>query len=301
MSKILVVGSSNTDMVVKSDRIPKPGETVLGGEFFSFPGGKGANQAVAAARLGGEVTFLAKVGNDNLGIAAVEELRKEGIDVSRIITASDIHSGIALILVDQKGENSISVAYGANRRFSQLDILENQDLIRNAEVILVQLEIPLEAVETVVELAQRFGKPVILNPAPAQFLSDELISKIFMLTPNETEAELLTGIPVRDLASAEQAARALHKKGAKGVIITLGAAGAFLLTKDIAELIPSSKVVAVDTTAAGDTFNGALAVALVEGMEIRDAVRFANRAAAISVTRMGAQSSLPFRGELDSN
>lgn len=298
MSKILVVGSSNTDMVVKSDRIPKPGETVLGGEFFTFSGGKGANQAVAAARLGGEVTFLAKVGEDNLGIAAMEGLRKEGIDVSRIITASDIHSGIALILVNQKGENSISVASGANMRFSQSDILENQDLVCNADVILVQLEIPIEAVQALVELAQRFGKKVILNPAPAQFLSDELISKLFLLTPNETEAELLTGIPVTDLVSAEKAARTLLEKGTKAVIITLGATGAFLLTKEVAELIPSVQVEAVDTTAAGDTFNGALAVALVEGMELREAVRFANRAAAISVTRMGAQSSLPYRSEL---
>lgn len=298
MAKILVVGSSNTDMVVKSSHLPLPGETVLGGQFFSFAGGKGANQAVAAAKLGGEVSFLAKVGNDALGKAAVEGFKKEGIDVSHIITDPESHSGVALIMVEDSGENCISVASGANGKFTPLDIENASELVEKASFVLVQLEIPLEAVAALVYKAYALGVPVILNPAPARLLSDELISKLFIITPNETEAELLTSVKVTDEASAAKAARILREKGAKLVIITLGAKGAFLLSDQEEILIPSTPVNAVDTTAAGDTFNGALTVALAEGMEIKAAIRFANQAAAISVTRMGAQSSQPYRSEL---
>lgn len=298
MAKILVVGSSNTDMVVKSAHLPLPGETVLGGQFFSFAGGKGANQAVAAARLGGEVTFLAKIGNDALGKAAVGGFKKEGIDVSHIITDPESHSGVALIMVEGSGENCISVASGANGNFTDLDIENASELVENASFVLVQLEIPLEAVTALVDKAYAHGVPVILNPAPARPLSDELISKIFIITPNETEAELLTGVKVTDEESAAKAAGILREKGAKLAIITLGAKGAFLLSDQEEILIPSIPVNAVDTTAAGDTFNGALIVALAEGMEIKDAIRFSNQAAAISVTRMGAQSSQPYRSEL---
>ncbi len=300
MAKILVVGSSNTDMVVKSALLPSPGETVLGGQFFSFAGGKGANQAVAAAKLGGEVTFLAKVGNDALGKAAVEGFKKEGIDVSHIITDPESHSGVALIMVEDSGENCISVASGANGKFAALDIENATVLIEKADFILVQLEIPLEAVTALVDKAFAYEVPVILNPAPARPLSDELISKLFIITPNEIEAELLTGVKVTDEFSAAKAARILREKGAKMVIITLGARGALLLSDQEEILIPSISVKAVDTTAAGDTFNGALTVALSEGMEIKSAIRFANQAAAISVTRMGAQSSQPYRSELKS-
>ncbi|MDI1324247.1 MAG: ribokinase [Algoriphagus sp.] len=298
MSKILVVGSSNTDMVVKSAHLPLPGETVLGGQFFTFAGGKGANQAVAAAKLGGDVTFLAKVGNDALGKIAVEGFKKEGIDVSHIITDPDSHSGVALIMVEDSGENCISVASGANGKFTALDIENASELVKKASYVLVQLEIPLEAVTALVDKAFALGVPVILNPAPARPLSDKLISKLFIITPNETEAELLTGVKVTDEVSAAKAAKILREKGAKLVIITLGAKGAFLLSDQEEILIPSIQVNAVDTTAAGDTFNGALTVALSEGMEIKAAIRFANQAAAISVTRMGAQSSQPVRSEL---
>lgn len=298
MAKILVVGSSNTDMVVKSAHLPLPGETVLGGQFFSFAGGKGANQAVAAARLGGEVTFLAKIGNDALGKAAVEGFKKEGIDVSHIITDPESHSGVALIMVEDSGENCISVASGANGNFTALDIENASELVENASFVLVQLEIPLEAVTALVDKAYAHGVPVILNPAPARPLSDELISKLFIVTPNETEAELLTGVKVTDEESAAKAAGILREKGAKFAIITLGAKGAFLLSDQEEILIPSIPVNAVDTTAAGDTFNGALTVALAEGMEIKGAIRFSNQAAAISVTRMGAQNSQPYRSEL---
>ena len=298
MAKILVVGSSNTDMVVKSAHLPLPGETVLGGQFFTFAGGKGANQAVAAAKLGGDVTFLAKVGNDALGKAAVEGFKKEGIDVANIITDPESHSGVALIMVDDSGENCISVASGANGKFTPLDIENASELVEKASFVLVQLEIPLETVTALVDKAFALGVPVILNPAPARPLSDELISKLFIITPNETEAELLTGVKVTDQVSVAKAAKMLREKGAKLVIITLGAKGAFLLSDQEEILIPSIQVNAVDTTAAGDTFNGALTVALSEGMEIKAAIRFANQAAAISVTRMGAQSSQPYRSEL---
>lgn len=298
MAKILVVGSSNTDMVVKSSHLPLPGETVLGGQFFTFAGGKGANQAVAAAKLGGDVSFLAKVGNDALGKIAVEGFKKEGIDVTHIITDPESHSGVALIMVEDSGENCISVASGANGKFTPLDIENASELLEKASFVLVQLEIPLETVTALVDKAFAHGVPVILNPAPARSLSDELISKLFIITPNETEAELLTGVKVTDEMSASKAAKILREKGAKLVIITLGAKGAFLLSDQEEILIPSIQVNAVDTTAAGDTFNGALTVALSEGMEIKAAIRFANQAAAISVTRMGAQSSQPYRSEL---
>lgn len=298
MAKILVVGSSNTDMVVKSAHLPLPGETVLGGQYFSFAGGKGANQAVAAAKLGGDVIFLAKVGNDALGKTAVEGFKKEGIDVSHIITDPESHSGVALIMVEDSGENCISVASGANGKFTPLDIENASELVEKASFVLVQLEIPLETVMALVDKSFAHGVPVILNPAPARPLSDELISKLFIITPNETEAELLTGVKVTDEASAAKAARILREKGAKLVIITLGAKGAFLLSDQEQILIPSIVVNAVDTTAAGDTFNGALTVGLAEGMEIKAAIRFANQAAAISVTRMGAQSSQPYRSEI---
>lgn len=298
MAKILVVGSSNTDMVVKSAHLPLPGETVLGGQFFTFAGGKGANQAVAAAKLGGDVTFLAKVGNDPLGKAAVEGFKKEGINVSHIITDPESHSGVALIMVEDSGENCISVASGANGKFTNSDIEDASELVEKASFVLVQLEIPLEAVTALVDKAFSHGVPVILNPAPARPLSDKLISKLFIITPNETEAELLTGVKVTNEVSAAKAAKILREKGAKLVIITLGAKGAFLLSDQEEILIPSIQVNAVDTTAAGDTFNGALTVALSEGMEINAAIRFANQAAAISVTRMGAQSSQPVRSEM---
>lgn len=292
------VGSSNTDMVVKSGHLPNPGETVIGGHFFSFSGGKGANQAMAVVKLGGDVVFLAKVGNDAFGNSAVEGFKKEGIDVSHIITDSESHSGVALIMVDDSGENCISVASGANGKFTKGDIENASELIAKADFVLGQLEIPLEAVTALVEKAFASGVPMILNPAPAQPLSDELISKLYIITPNETEAELLTGVKVIDEATASKAAKILRENGAKLVIITMGAKGAFLLSDKEEILIPSIAVKAVDTTSAGDTFNGALTVALAEGMEIKAAIRFANQAAAISVTRMGAQNSQPYRSEI---
>ncbi|MHA7131534.1 ribokinase [Algoriphagus namhaensis] len=298
MGKILVVGSSNTDMVIKSPSIPKPGETVLGGDFFSFAGGKGANQAVAAAKLGGEVVFMAKVGSDTLGEAAISRFEQVGIDTSYIQKVQGLHSGVALILVDETGENCIAVASGANNSFTQADIDGLDKLLSEVELVLVQLEIPISVVEYLIQKCADLNIKTILNPAPAALLSDSCLSALYLITPNETEAELLTGVKVQDEESVIQAAKKLFEKGVQRVIITLGAKGVFFLTETSQGFVAAPQVKAVDTTAAGDTFNGALAVALSEGKDFEAAISFANRAAAISVTRMGAQDSQPTRNEI---
>jgi ribokinase len=294
--KILVIGSSNTDMVAKTTHLPVPGETVLGGDFLMAPGGKGANQAVAAARLGGSITFIAKVGNDIFGQQAIKQYEKEGIGTKHIVTDAANPSGIALITVDAKGENCIVVASGANAHLQPQDIPDQQ--IKEASMILTQLEIPPETVEHVAKKAAEYKVPLILNPAPARPLSAELLANTHILTPNQKEAEMLTGIPVVDKDSALAAAKALAAKGVNIVIITLGSSGALLLQNDQSEHVPSPQVTAIDTTAAGDVFCGALAVALSEKTPLNTAVKFACSAAALSVTKMGAQTSAPTRTEL---
>jgi ribokinase len=296
---ILVAGSSNTDMVVKSPSLPSPGETILGGTFFLFPGGKGANQAVAAARLGGNVIFLAKTGADIFGAQSVEGFKKEGIDCRYIATDPSAASGVALINVDAKGENCIVVAPGANATLTPEEVLKARDAIRNADIVLTQLEIPLNTVIELVSFAAACDRRIILNPAPACNLPDYLLQNVSILTPNEKEAELLTGVKVTDTAGALTAAQILFAKGVATVIITLGRGGALLYDGREPALIPAPKVEAVDTTAAGDVFNGALAVALSEGMRMTDAVKFANHAAALSVTKLGAQTSAPRRAETE--
>lgn len=297
--KIVVLGSSNTDMIVKMERLPKPGETLLGGEFLTAAGGKGANQAVAAARAGGNVTFVARVGRDAFGDQAVAGFVKEGIHVEYVLRDKKAPSGIALILVGSRGENSIAVAQGANGKLSPADVKKAKATIADAAVLVVQLETPFESVQAAVEIAAKAGVPVILNPAPAQPLSDELLKCVSVLTPNETEAELLTGIKVNSDAGAGKAADKLLAKGVETVVITLGGRGALLASKSGKRLVPSFPVQAVDTTAAGDTFNGALAVALAEGKSVDQAVYFGNAAAALSVTRAGAQASTPTRKEIE--
>jgi ribokinase len=296
-STILVVGSSNTDMVVKAERLPVPGETILGGSFFMAAGGKGANQAVAAARLGGDVVFVGKVGDDIMGRRTIELLRNEGIDTSYVGVDSENPSGVALITVDARGENCIVVASGANGNLLPSDLPAEK--IKNAALVLMQLEIPLQTVEYVVDLAWQYGVPVILNPAPAYALSDGLLSKVSVLIPNQKEAEMLTGVPVVDLISADQAATALAERGVRTVIVTLGAEGAMWLDDGGSDWVAAPAVTAVDTTAAGDVFCGGLAVALAEGKPVKAAVGFACAAAALSVTRMGAQPSAPTRSEVD--
>jgi ribokinase len=296
---ILVVGSSNTDMVVKADRLPGPGETVLGGAFLTAAGGKGANQAVAAARLGADVVFVAKVGKDVFGQQAVELFKKEGIDTSYIAIDEENPSGVALITVDSHGENCIVVASGANASLFRVDLVAAEEKIKHAGLVLMQLEIPLETVKYVAGLAAALGVPVILNPAPACSLPDELLSAVSILTPNQKEAEMLSGVAIVDKAGVEKAARVLAGKGVKTVIITLGAGGALLLDGGELHWVAAPIVAAVDTTAAGDVFCGALAVGLSEGRSMNDAVGFACAAAALSVTKMGAQTSAPMRGEVD--
>jgi len=296
---IAVVGSSNTDMIIKLDHIPRPGETILGGEFVTAAGGKGANQAVGAARAGGRVTFIARVGRDMFGDQAVAGFRRDGINVKHIVRDPVAPSGVALIFVAKDGENSIAVAGGANGRLSPADVKKARPAFAGATAVVMQLETPLETVQAAAELAARAGIRVILNPAPARPLPDKLLKLVSILTPNETEAELLTGIKVTDTHAAARAADKLVAKGVGTVILTLGAAGAFVAGADLRQLVPGFKVKPVDTTAAGDIFNGALVVALGEGRTLSDAVRFANAAAAISVTRMGAQPSAPTRTEID--
>lgn len=298
MANILVIGSSNTDMVVKTERFPQPGETILGGEFFMFPGGKGANQAVAAARLGGEVTFVCKVGDDIFGQQAVEGFTREGILTDFCLTSTDQASGVALITVNAAGENEIVVASGANNELKPTDLDRAETAFAAADLILLQLETPIPTVEYAIAKGAKMAKKVILNPAPAQTISAATFPHLYLITPNETEAELLTGVRVEDLASAEQAADVLLAKGVQNVILTLGAKGAYFKNKDLREMVPAQKVQAVDTTAAGDVFNGALTVALAEGEDWLPAIRFAAKAAAISVTRMGAQASAPHRSDL---
>jgi ribokinase len=295
---ILVVGSSNTDMVINTDHLPAPGETIIGQTFFMNPGGKGANQAVAAARLGGHVTFICKTGNDIFGKRSAEIFDNEGIDTSYLIEDPDNPSGVALITVDDSAENTIVVASGSNGTLSKRDIEPYQNVIVNASIVLMQLEIPIATVEYVASVARSTSVKVILNPAPARQLPQSLLRNISIITPNEREAEMLTGIKVTDITSAEAAAAALAKSGIETVIITLGPKGALVYSDKTSRHIESLVVKAVDTTAAGDIFNGALAVALNEGMKLYEATSFACKAAAISVTRKGAQSSAPYRKEL---
>ncbi|HHU13774.1 MAG: ribokinase [Kiritimatiellae bacterium] len=298
MKRIVVVGSTNTDMVVKAARIPAPGETILGGRFLMNPGGKGANQAVAAARLGAEVVFIAKVGDDLFGREAKALFAKENICTDYVLTDPSEPSGVALIMVDAKGENCIAVASGANGTLMPEDIEGLEGVIAQSDLLLMQLETPLETVRYAADVAVNLGVPVILNPAPACELPSDLYDCLEVITPNESEAELLTNIKVTDEASAEAAARVLCDKGVLNVVITMGAKGAYVFDGEDGVMVPAFKVEAVDTTAAGDVFNGALAVALTEELELEEAVRFASKAASISVTRMGAQASAPRREEL---
>lgn len=297
--KILVVGSSNTDMVIKARHLPRPGETILGGSFFMNPGGKGANQAVTIARLGGQVTFICKTGSDIFGHQSQQLFEEEGINTSYIFSDSEHPSGVALITVDKNAENCIVVASGANANLLPSDLNKANEAIAEADLILMQLEIPMETVEYVAEQGHRLGKKVILNPAPAHPLSPSLLKHLYMITPNETEAEMISGIKITDEASAIEAAKVLVGMGVQNVIITLGSKGALAYCDKDVEMVPALKVEAVDTTAAGDVFNGALTVALSEGRSLPEAVRFACKASAISVTRVGAQSSAPYRNEVD--
>ena len=298
MKKVVVLGSTNTDMVITGKKIPVPGETVSGGTFLMNPGGKGANQAVAVARLSakkGACAFIAKVGDDLFGRETVVRMRKDGIDAKLIVDRRE-PSGTALILVDAKGQNVISVALGANGTLSPKDIAPFRKDIESAAALLMQLETPIATVAAAAKWAKAKGVPVILNPAPAAKLPRELYRSLEWITPNETEAELLTGVRVTDAASAQKAVDVFLKRGVRHVAITMGVKGVYC--GNCRKLYPAKKVKAVDCVAAGATFNGAFVVALAEGKCCKDAIAFAQKASAISVTRPGAQSSVPFRREI---
>ena len=298
MKKIVVLGSTNTDMVVTGKKIPVPGEPVSGGHFLMNPGGKGANQAVAVARLSakkGACVFIAKVGDDLFGRDTAARLKRDGI-APRLVVDKKEPSGTALILVDARGQNVISVALGANGTLSPRDVAPFRKDIEGAAALVMQLETPLETVAWAAKVAHDAGVAVILNPAPARKLPKSLYPLVDWITPNETEAELLTGVKVVDAASAAKAAGVLARRGVGHVVITMGSKGAYC--GDCRRVYPCRKVKAVDCVAAGDTFNGAFAVALAEGKSCADAIAFAQKASAISVTRPGAQSSVPYRREI---
>lgn len=295
---IYIIGSSNTDMVIKSERLPTPGETILGGTFLMNAGGKEANQAVAAARLGGNVTFITRVGNDLFGQQSLQQFKKENIHTQFISIDKNHPSGIALINVDAKGENCITVASGANGQIFPETLNGFFNELKSPAVVLIQLEIPLVTVEYIIEECAKRNISAILNPAPANRIQESSLKKLFAITPNETEAQGLTGVRIHNDDSAGEAAAVLHKKGMQRVIITLGKRGAYWSEGKNSGFHTSPSVTAVDTTAAGDCFNGALVVALAEGKSLPESVAFACQAASISVTRMGAQASMPFRKEL---
>jgi ribokinase len=299
MSEIVVVGSSNTDMVVKTPRFPEPGETILGGDFYMFPGGKGANQAVAAARLGGKINFICCVGDDIFGQNALEGYKKEGININGALIAKGEPSGVALITVNAEGENEIVVASGANNLLSKTHLEGVSKQIQGVDIILTQLETPIPVIAHLANYCRENKQKLIINPAPAQQLSDEILKELYLITPNETETRILTGVEVTDETSASRACKALFQKGVKNVLITMGSRGAFFMNNEVHFTAKAQKVNAIDTTAAGDVFNGALAVCLAQNMPWKESIEFANKAAALSVTKMGAQTSAPYLNEIN--
>ena len=296
---IAVVGSSNVDLVMKVPRLPRVGETVTGGEFAQVFGGKGANQAVGAARAGGSVAFVGCVGDDAYGAQVVGNLKADGIDTAFVFEEKGIASGTALIMVGGEGRNCIAVAAGANGRLTPGHVERAREALERAAIVVTQCEIPAPALDHVVDLAARLGKPVLLNLAPARPVAEATLARLACLAVNETEAEFLTGQAVATDAQVEAAARTLQARGPKTVVLTLGPRGAYVAGEGVRALVPGFAVEAVDTTAAGDVHCGALAVALVEGRPLLEAVRFANAAAALSVTKLGAQPSAPHRAEIE--
>ncbi|CDL86408.1 ribokinase [Xenorhabdus cabanillasii] len=300
MAKLAVMGSINVDHILNLKSFPQPGETVQGERYQVAFGGKGANQAVAAGRCGADITFIACVGQDDIGERVLQQLVKDNINTSAIEVIAGEATGVALIFVDQQGENVIGINAGANGALTPEYLCRYEQVIKDADALLLQLETPLDTVQLAAETAKKHNTKVILNPAPAQKISDRLLSLVDIITPNETEAEFLTGVSVTDDAGAEKAAQSLHNKGIETVIITLGSRGVWLSEKGKqGKVVSGFEVKAIDTIAAGDTFNGALVTGLLEGKEILSAIRFAHAAAAIAVTRHGAQPSVPWRSEID--
>ena len=296
---IFVIGSINIDMVAMTEILPSPGETVMGGEFIMTAGGKGANQAVAAARMGGDVTMIGRLGNDVFAEQSIKRLKSENINCEFITKDTEKSSGVALISVDQNGENHIVVAPGANETLTKERLRSVLSQIPDNAIVMMQLEIPLESVVSVIEFCKKSDKKIILDPAPAKNLTPEFTKSLYMITPNETEATAMTGVKIKDLRDAKKAAIKLLGSGSQYVLITMGANGVYLASQnDEFEYIPSPKVTTIDSTAAGDCFNGTLAVSLSQGLSVLEAAKKACRAASISVTRKGAQDSMPFIDEL---
>ncbi|MBS7248308.1 MAG: ribokinase [Candidatus Jordarchaeales archaeon] len=296
--RVVVVGSSHVDFTIILDTIPRVGETVIGKGFKLAPGGKGANQAVAAARLGAEVYMVSRVGRDHFGKTLLKNFKLNGVRTDYVFEDVEAHTGIAFILVDSSGRNTIAVAPGADLKVSREDVEKASEVISSADVVLLQLEIPLETVAYAIEEAWREGVCVVLTPAPAQPIPDSVLSKVNVLTPNEIEAEMLTKIRVHDLSDAAAAGRKLLEKGVDAVVITLGDKGALLVDREGEFHVPALPVKPIDTTGAGDCFSGALGVAIAEGLTMREAVIFANTAAGLSTTKIGAQEGMPTREEV---
>tara|TARA_B100000575_G_scaffold20656_1_gene14213 strand:+ start:155 stop:1066 length:912 start_codon:yes stop_codon:yes gene_type:complete len=296
---IFVIGSINTDMVAMTEVLPSPGETVMSGEFMMTAGGKGANQAVAASRMGGDVTMIGRLGNDVFAEQSIKRLKSENINCEFITKDTEKSSGVALISVDQNGENHIVVAPGANETLTKERLGSVLSQIPDNAIVMMQLEIPLESVVSVIEFCKKSDKKIILDPAPAKNLTPEFTKSLYMITPNETEATAMTGVKIKDLRDVKKAAIKLLGSGSQYVLITMGANGVYLASQnDEFEYIPSPKVTTIDSTAAGDCFNGTLAVSLSQGLSVFEAAKKACRAASISVTRKGAQDSMPFINEL---
>ncbi|MFQ2110120.1 ribokinase [Aeromonas rivipollensis] len=299
MNRLVVLGSVNADHVLRVPHFPRPGETLTGHSYQVVPGGKGANQAVAAARLGAAVSFIARIGDDAIGQQMKTGFANDGIDVSAVELDDKLPTGIAIIYVSDEGENSIGLSTEANGALDIAMVKRHEAMIAGAHTLLLQLEVPLDSVLEAARLARAHGTRVVLNPAPAQPLSADLLALVDLITPNQTEAELLTGVKVTGEASAAQASARFHQMGIADVMITLGSQGVYCSNAEQQALIPGFRVEAVDTTAAGDTFNGALLAAELAGADFHSAVRFAHGAAALSVTRFGAQSSIPGKQEVD--
>ncbi|OOH87700.1 ribokinase [Pasteurellaceae bacterium 15-036681] len=297
--RLCVLGSINVDHVIRVPYFPKAGETLTGYGYQIAYGGKGANQAVAAARMGALTRFIGCIGDDQIGQTMKQAFTQDGIDVSTVTSIPNQSTGLAMIQVADSGENSIVISAGANADLSCELVESYKESIQQADVLLMQLESPLASIELATQLAKQAGTQVVLNPAPAQKLPQSLLAQLDMITPNETEAEILTGIKVVDEQSAQQAAEHFHQLGIKTVLITLGSKGVYVSEQCQGEIIAGFRVEAVDTTAAGDTFNGALVCGLLEGKTLSESIRFAHAAAAISVTRLGAQSAIPTRAEVD--
>jgi len=299
MNKIIVVGSINMDTVIKVQHIPQIGETIIAKDLKNYNGGKGANQAVSIARLGANVSMIGRIGNDDYGNKLYKDLKNENINCESIEFDNKTPTGTAFINVSERGENNIVVYQGANKRLNIEQIEKYEDIFDGAKICVIQLEIPIETVEFVVDICYQKGIKVILNPAPACELPDILLEKVYILTPNETELTFLSGIKIETIEDIKEASKYLLDKGVKNVITTIGGKGSFLINKDVEKIFDAIKVTAVDTTAAGDSFTGALAVALSEGKNIESAIKFATYVAALTVTKEGAQSSLPYRDEVE--